>query len=264
MDNRYIELDGTYNFRDIGGYITSENLRIKYGKLYRSDELSKLTPKDVSTLEGLNIRTIIDYRNEYERKDNEDVRISGATIHYLDPIANIAALASAEYGDQGDLYDLSKLNSKLAEHLMIEQNKEFVRSKKCKEVFSKMFELLLDEDNCAIVQHCRGGKDRTGYGVALILLILGVYKEDVIKDYLLTNKYKSEKNEKSLAKVYQETGNEDIVKALRYLKEANEEFLLTALDIIDVDFGGVKNYVKSELSLNENDISTLKKIYLEE
>ena len=70
------------------------------GKLYRSDELSKLTEADQKKLAALGIEKIIDYRNAQERVDNEDKPIGNAQVLYLTPIADIAALASSEEGSQ--------------------------------------------------------------------------------------------------------------------------------------------------------------------
>ena len=127
-----------------------------------------------------------------------------------------------------------------------------------------MLHLLLDMNNCGIVQHCRGGKDRTGYGIALILLLLGVDQKTVVEDYMLTNVCKHEKNTRSLAEAYEQTHNEDFVLALRYLKEAREEFLLGALNMISDSYGGIENYASQELNFGSEKIEELKKNYLEE
>ena len=113
----------------------------------------------------------------------------------------------------------------------------------------------------AVVQHCRGGKDRTGYGVALIQLLLGVSYEEVMEDYLLTNEYKREKNTKSLKLIQEETNNPDFVAAMRYFKEADRCFLQTALDLIEAH-GGIETYVKEELGFSQQKIQLLKDKYL--
>ena len=38
-----VELDGTHNTRDLGGYETQDGRAIKNGILYRSDKLKNLT-----------------------------------------------------------------------------------------------------------------------------------------------------------------------------------------------------------------------------
>ena len=258
-----IRLEKAYNFRDIGGYETSEGLVVKKGLLYRSDELSKLSEADIETIRKLNIKTIIDYRSERERVNNEDKAIPGAKVIYLDPKADVAALASS---DNKHLLEQrsDRITAKQAYDMMSSQNLEFVLASSSKESYSKMLHLLLDMNNCGIVQHCRGGKDRTGYGIALILLLLGVDQKTVVEDYMLTNVCKHEKNTRSLAEAYEQTHNEDFVLALRYLKEAREEFLLGALNMINDSYGGIENYASQELNFGLEKIEELKKNYLEE
>jgi hypothetical protein len=54
--------------------------------------------------------------------------------------------------------------------------------------FAELFHHLLDTD-APMVFHCTAGKDRTGVAAALILLALGVPRDVVLQDYLLTNKH---------------------------------------------------------------------------
>lgn len=260
---KQIKLEGAFNFRDIGGLTTQDGLKVKEGLLYRSDELSKLTENDVNSLEALNLKTIVDYRGERERIDNENKPINGATVVYLDPKADVAAMASNE--NINDLYEsMESFTAEKAYQLMKEQNRQFVIAESSKEAYRQLLELVLDEKNLPLVQHCRGGKDRTGYGVAIILLLLGVSKEMVLEDYMYTNVCKYEKNEKSLKKVMEDTQNEDLVQALRFMKEANAEFLLLALDEIEENHGGIVNYVVNELNFTQEEINHLKEIYLED
>lgn len=261
VDN-YIDLEGTFNFRDFGGYKTKNNRKVVKGKLYRSDALNNLTEKDLEDIKKLNLSTIIDYRSKEERVNNENKEIEGARTVYITPIADIAALAASDDDKKVETLNEKNISAKLAKHLMTEQNKEFVRADKSKEVFRKMFDILLDDEETAIVQHCRGGKDRTGYGVALIQLLLGVSREDVMKDYMLTNVHKKEKNETSLKELMEETNNSDLVQAVRYFKEADPSFLETALDLIDDDYGGIENYVREELGMTDEMIEKLREKYL--
>lgn len=262
---KYIDLEGCSNFRDIGGYLSHENKTVKYGKIYRSDALNALTDKDILTLESLGIKTIIDYRGEKERVGKEDVEISQATVYYLDPKADVAALASAEMSDIkiNEKNQFSNLNSKFVKTLMTQQNIQFTKHPESIASYRKMFDLLLDEKNIASVQHCRGGKDRTGYGVALILFALGVDKQQILEDYMLTNYYKKEKNEQSLKEFFEETKDEDKTLAMRYFKEANESFLLAAIEEIEENYSTVTNYLRVVLKLKDEEILKLKDLYLD-
>lgn len=259
---RQVVLEDAYNFRDIGGYQTMEGKRVKRGLLYRSDELCYCTKNDVHTLKKLGLRSIIDYRSQREREGKEDILIENVKIYHLDPKADAAALASAgltELGEQGH----GALTSAAAKKLMIEQNRQFVLSESSKSAYQKMFKLILDKKKLPLVQHCRGGKDRTGYGVALILLLLGIDQDTVLQDYMDTNLCKYEKNLKSLQAVSEMLNREDFVQALRYLKEAKEEFLLTALNEISKQYGTVQEYAMQELGMTKEKQKALKDIFLE-
>ena len=56
---RHIQLQGQSNFRDLGGYQTHDGRSVKWGEVYRSGRLPKLTDKDVDRLEGLGIQTVV-------------------------------------------------------------------------------------------------------------------------------------------------------------------------------------------------------------
>ena len=65
-------LEGSPNFRDVGGYKISENLILRKGIIFRSGELSKITMQDADKISQLNIKTIIDMRMPNERKSSPD------------------------------------------------------------------------------------------------------------------------------------------------------------------------------------------------
>jgi protein-tyrosine phosphatase len=54
--------------------------------------------------------------------------------------------------------------------------------------YRAMFELLNDDANLPLLFHCSAGKDRTGFGAALLLTALGVSWDHVLHDYLATNR----------------------------------------------------------------------------
>ena len=51
----------------------------------------------------------------------------------------------------------------------------------------RLFGILAYEDNLPVVLHCTAGKDRTGVSTAFLLSVLGVSREVIEADYLLTN-----------------------------------------------------------------------------
>lgn len=263
LDTRKLPLEGAHNFRDIGGLVTKDGRWVKKGLLYRSDDLHDLTGTDIRMLQELGLKTVIDYRNEHEWKDRPDVEIPGVTVCHMDPKADAAAMASSDEVPKLDHTHREKITAEGLKALMTEQNRQFVLAPDSKRVYRTMLEMILKEENLPLDQHCRGGKDRTGYGAALILLLLGVDRETVVQDYLLTNVCKKEKNEKSLKKMWEATHDEDLIQAMRYAKEANESFLLAALDLIDTNFGGIEQYTAKELELPPDYIPSLREMFLE-
>ena len=63
MTDRWIELDGLVNMRDLGGLPTRDGGRTASGRLIRSDNLQDLTDADVARLvDELGVSDIIDLR----------------------------------------------------------------------------------------------------------------------------------------------------------------------------------------------------------
>lgn len=258
MDSKLVNLESTYNFRDFGGYHGKDHKKVKMGRLYRADSLSKLTDEDVDKLVSLNIRTIIDYRSDEERYNNEDVPVPNAVVHILDPIASIAQFAGS--GTGGEEISLESLTEEKVTGYLAEQNLKFVESVRGRNVYSSMLRLLLETEEGASVQHCTAGKDRTGYGVALVLMLLGVSREDIIKDYLQTN-VNLEKKPTALTSLDEE--DEALIKAMKLFEGVKESYISGALDLIENKYGGAENYVIQELGFSEEEVNRFQEMYLE-
>ena len=141
----------------------------------------------------------------------------------------------------------------MIDELFIEQNKSFTTSKQAKEAYKQMLSLLLDNNNLPLLQHCTAGKDRTGYGVMLILSILNVDKETIIEDYLLSNDYLKTLNSKDVK----------LTKFQKLASQVKREYLLSAIETIDNEYGGAINYIKSELGFDDEDIKIIQNNLLE-
>ena len=65
-EKRHLDLEGTFNTRDIGGYATEDGRRIRWGRFLRSDSLHQLPIKSQAALLEYGVRTIIDLRRSQE------------------------------------------------------------------------------------------------------------------------------------------------------------------------------------------------------
>ena len=75
--SKIIQLEGTFNTRDIGGVINKEGRKVRYGKMIRSDALNTLTTKDVQFFQDYKLKTIVDFRGRQEVIKAPDVKIPG-------------------------------------------------------------------------------------------------------------------------------------------------------------------------------------------
>ena len=102
--------------------------------------------------------------------------------------------------------------------------------------------------------HCTAGKDRTGFAAAMILLALGVPRDVVMQDYLLTNSH---------YRMPDPTGSVLPREALQVLWRVQEEFLNASLKAVDADFGGVQHYLENKLRMGPREQSRLADLYLQ-
>ena len=175
---RFIPLDGTANFRDIGGYLTNDGRRVRMGRVYRSDELSTLSDMDLTTLGALGMQRILDLRSKDEVRKRVD-RIPGdAPFRYIHtPVYDKEPRWDYLPAILFNRHQLGKILSA----------RYFFMVEKRAEVFGKILTYFADIKNLPAVYHCTAGQDRTGIVTALILSLLGVPDETIIADYSLSN-----------------------------------------------------------------------------
>jgi len=178
---RVVMLEGCSNLRDLGGYRTADGRRVRFGRVFRSASLAGLTEADLVAFTATGIRTICDFRGEREalRAPSRLPAVGSPEVVRL-PIeprvgASLRDLLAREEATGEDVHDLLRTAyaAYATDHLPR---------------YRAMFELLLQEERLPLLFHCSAGKDRTGFGAALLLTALGVPRETVIADYLATNR----------------------------------------------------------------------------
>ena len=190
---RHVPLSGQPNFRDLGGYEASDGRTVKWGLVFRSGELSQLSEEDVETLGVLGIRSVVDLRSPQEVSARGDGRLPrGATLFPM-PIASGDMFAKLiPMFLKGDF-------SEVPPDLLDQVNRILVRD--FTEQYGGLLRTLSDPRNRPLVFHCTQGKDRAGFGAAMILSALGVAWETVLEDYLLSNQFRKAENEKMLGMI---------------------------------------------------------------
>ncbi|MEN9631176.1 MAG: hypothetical protein RJA10_4404, partial [Pseudomonadota bacterium] len=111
------------------------------------------------------------------------------------------------------------------------------------------------QSDTPLVFHCTAGKDRTGVAAALILLALGVPRDVVLQDYLLSN----ELYRRPPGLPHSDTPPE----ALAVLWRVQAGFLDAALDAVDADHGGLDGYLRHRLGVGPSARDVLRQRYLQ-
>ena len=257
-DYRKLPFTGAHNFRDLGGYKTEDGRALKWGKIYRSDDLHLLTDEDLKYLSRLNIKSVVDFRSDEER-GSEPERLNLDMTQVLLPIK-----FQPEELDDETLKNLMKNltfgtldSSNLLRDFNIVIVKDFATE------YKKFFRHVIENNAEPIVFHCTAGKDRAGFASAMILTVLGVPREKVIEDYLLTNTYVKDHVDSEMLEIELKTFFRADTDNLRKINLVEERYIQAAFDTIDSEWGGMDNYISGALGLSEEDILKLKDFYLE-
>ena len=144
---RRLPFDGPRNFRDMGGYINQDGKAVKWGVMYRADRLSALTDADMDYFKRLNIRKIIDFRSDHERKEapsRTDTLEDTQTLwmEVFEGGAFVEDMWRSLFS--GDLSDASHLHD-----MMKTANRRFVSHHN--NVFANFFKLLLEDENIPLL-----------------------------------------------------------------------------------------------------------------
>lgn len=254
---RHLDFSGAKNFRDLGGYQTVDGRVVRWGLLYRSDGLHRLTDRDLRRLAALHLERVIDFRTEYEKGLEPDRLPADANIQRVEiPILDASTSVVQESRDEF----VRKLRTidpaKYLHETYVGFATQFTPS------FREFFRELSSAEGRPILFHCTAGKDRTGYAAALLLRILGVSHETVMRDYLLTNDYflAGYKWNLLLARLLK---GRQFANAVKGFMTADARFLSAAFETIDHEYGSFENYVRAGLGLSAADVEHFKTIYLE-
>jgi len=241
---RQLPLQGADNFRDLGGYATSDGRHVRWGLLYRSNALSGLTDRDLAYLSRERIRLVCDFRTESVRRADPDPPLPPIPAEKLDlPVAQ-QGVNPRRIRERIRTGGISALG---IENTLLRAYRNFVIEDSDR--WATLLARISETDNLPTVMHCTAGKDRTGFASALILLTLGVPEETVFEDYLLTNDYRQKYFAFVLrwAPLYSlfRTQPDDLLPLL----EARPEYLAASLSTIRERYGSLDAYLAGPLGV---------------
>ncbi len=259
-EERLLKFSGTYNFRDMGGYQTGDGRTMRRGLLFRSDDLSRLSKQDLIKLQKLNLKNVCDLRAPNERRSKPDRIPAETRIH----IFNIPMYPSNRDPNRWQrlLWFVSgKFKNFDFEKFMMDYYHKiaFTHAAQIGEILT----LISDKNNLPALFHCAGGKDRTGTISALIQLLVGIPRETVMDDYLLSNPYLKPGLKKFIR--YFRLISLFRIKAdhILPLLEARREYLEETLDEILKTYGSFEEYIVKACGCSPGLVAELQKILLD-
>ncbi len=262
-----IQLEGACNARDLGG-IKSKFGVIKRGRLLRSGELSRLSQKDVETLKAVPLTRIVDLRTSTEMANSPDVKIDGVIYENISIIRATTFGITYEKSTGSEIADMlaagfermKARNETYSQHMELLYRK-FVNDDHSRKGYGQFLKLLANSPiDGATLWHCTVGKDRVGTCTALLLHCLGVEKQDIFHDYLLTNEQSQENRNSILNKVKPFVSSENLA-MIETMLSADKAYLDTFYEETE-QFGGIDGFI-AECSVTETDIEKLRENYLD-
>jgi protein-tyrosine phosphatase len=239
---RHYNLAGASNFRDLGGYPTSNGRTLRWRRIFRSNHLGNLTDADIAVVRGLGVASAFDFRGTEERKAAL-CKIAEILVHSLPIEPTVVAALRARLRARA-------LSSADALEIMRESYRGYVRLNT--HSFRELFAHLVEAD-APLVIHCSAGKDRTGFACALLLHALDVSGQVISEDYLLTNSfYRRDLN-----------ANPDLPDDVRAaIGSVEASFLAAGFDAVRSGYGDLESYFRDGLGLGPQERAELRGRYL--
>jgi protein-tyrosine phosphatase len=243
-----IALQGASNLRDLGGWPTQDGRRVRRGLLFRAPALIGLTAQDEATIAALGLRTICDLRGMREREVTPVALGDSRHLHLpIEPsvgagLRDIVRTGQASgHISPADMFALLREAYESYATLSAGQ-------------YRRLFAHILEPGGLPLLLHCSAGKDRTGFGSALILTALGVGWNDVLTDYLATN---TQWKREIAAKLDLPAEVADV------LLSVHEDLLTAAFDAARRTHGSIEAYLETAVGLNAPARARLAELLLE-
>jgi protein-tyrosine phosphatase len=224
---RLIPFDEVLNFRDLGGYPTSDGRVTRWRRLYRSNVLHDLSVEDLELFQSLGIVTVVDLRSPGEVERTGYGLLADEPIRFV----NSSVLSNAALEE--------RIDGSLTSDYLVKRYQFYLETGAA--AMAHALEEMAKEENYPLVFNCFFGKDRTGVLAALVLSCVGVDREAVIEDYAFT----ATRVPLILEKMRQDPVHRDTIDQTDpMLLAANEMTMSRFLDEVDRRYGGARAWAE--------------------
>ena len=262
--DRNITFENLRNFRDLGGLVGADGRKIRPGKLFRGGNLYGASEGDLQKLSGM-LELVVDFRTDGEVSEKPDPKIPGVRYWHLLVLQTLTEGVTRE--KEADAHSFMKFmaDPEGAFRYMEKTYEHIPKSPFALSQQKLLLEELMRPHERGILWHCTAGKDRTGGFSVIIEEILGVSREDMFEDYLLTNEGNREVVSGLLSHFLSRPGvdPEKSEPALRAMFEAKKEYIEAFFRETERLYGSMENFLREGLGVDREMKEKLRELYLE-
>jgi protein-tyrosine phosphatase len=256
-----VAFEQVVNFRDFGGCPTADGGRVRRGVLYRSAHFGEATEGDIALLQQLGVILVIDFRGPGDKEQEGHNRLPAGVREMLIPMYDPArgndprvVLYSAAPEEVARVYPPGR-----AFEAMVSASESFVANPDRARQYGEMLRAIIDADGSPILIHCSAGKDRTGWGAAIVHLALGVPREHIVADYMLSNTYR--RNRAARLEELEQAGLDPELLAPFF--GVHENYINQSFVAVDQHYGGVEQYLRDGLGVDQAAIQRFRDVMIE-
>jgi len=230
---RLVLLEGAANFRDLGGYRTAHGGRTRWGLVFRSDALHRLTTEDLAQIGRLGLRVVYDLRRPQERER--------APSALPEEVRRELVAVGGSSGETKEIVDqiLDQEVDAIDDGFLVQAYQQMAET--AATTFGQVLTGLTDPDGLPALFHCTAGKDRTGMTAALLLSVLGVDETAVLDDYELSATHWTTQQMDRLRPRFEEAGVD--LERFRGLFGAPRHAMAALLATLHDRYGSVERYL---------------------
>ncbi len=246
------------NFRDLGGHTTHDGRRVASGRLLRSGHLGRASDTDLETLAPYGLRCIFDFRTASDIEAEGADRLPGSAeslrLPMPDPVKGRGIREMMEESTPDQLEGL--FGNGKAEKMMSDSAAGLVRERR--EPYGIFLKALANAGKVPALFHCSAGKDRAGWAGSVALLTVGVPEDQVIEQYLLSNRAAAQ-----IIAQASTAGNEFWHEALQPLVGVREAYIQASFDTVREDWGDFDGYLRDGLGVTDAEREAIRHNLLE-
>ncbi|WP_082016707.1 tyrosine-protein phosphatase [Cupriavidus sp. IDO] len=240
-------LETISNARDLGGLAGADGRRVRRGRLYRSGNPALASSADIERLDALGLDIVVDFRSPGEKSPDETgfgERFNWVAVPVLEGSMAMDVLMPR----------LRDSTPEQVDAFMLEVYRDF--PVRYRDAFGGFMQTA--QSGKTLMFHCTAGKDRTGFASMLLLSALGVAPDDILANYLESNRRNQRFNQAALARIAEFGIRPEVIMPLL---EVRPDYLAASVQTIERTYGNIDAYLSRGLGI---DVQRLRAHYLED